>query len=143
VTGAYLSHSPEETRSLARRWAQALPGGSILLLHGDLGAGKTCFVQGLAEGLGWDGAVTSPTYTLVQEYSCSPRLIHADLYRLSDEEELYDLGFEEWLRADTLLAVEWSERVSFWPDHAWQLWLENVPGEPDQRRIRVEGGPKL
>ncbi|MGA0333883.1 MAG: tRNA (adenosine(37)-N6)-threonylcarbamoyltransferase complex ATPase subunit type 1 TsaE, partial [Kiritimatiellia bacterium] len=98
----------------------------------------TCFVQGMAEGLGWEGAVTSPTFGLVQEFRTHPRLIHADLYRLEDPAEIWSLGLDEWLEEEAVLAVEWSERVkNFWPADAWQVEILISPRDCDHREIRI------
>jgi tRNA threonylcarbamoyladenosine biosynthesis protein TsaE len=113
VTGAILSNSEQETRSIAAALARDLARGSVLLLSGDLGAGKTAFVRGLAAGLGIDpDEVTSPTFTLVHEYRGGRLpLIHVDLYRL-DRADLDELGLDQDLAATGIVAVEWSERLS-------------------------------
>jgi tRNA threonylcarbamoyladenosine biosynthesis protein TsaE len=110
---AILSSSEQETRDVAAAVARDLAMGSVLLLSGDLGAGKTAFVRGLAEGLGIDaGEVTSPTFTLVHEYRGGRLpLIHVDLYRL-DRADLDEIGLDQDLAATGVVAVEWSERLS-------------------------------
>ena len=128
-------------RELALQWLQqcihcAEP--PILLLQGDLGAGKTCLVQGIAAGLGIDEAITSPTFALAQHYGGqvaghSTALVHLDLYRLeqaSAADELFAQEEEEALELGALMAVEWSERLSFVPEGAWLVQLELV--QPDQ-----------
>ena len=109
----FNSHSEEETRAMAARLAATLAPGAVLLLSGDLGAGKTAFVRGLAEGLGVDpGEVTSPTFTLVHEYRGGRLpLIHVDLYRL-DSADLDEIGLDTDLALTGVVAVEWSERLS-------------------------------
>lgn len=105
-----VTHSPEETEQAGRDLAQTLHPGDVLAMNGDLGAGKTAFVRGLARGLGYEDHVQSPTFTLVNEYFGGRLpLFHFDLYRLSDPEELYDLGFEEYPQRGGVCAVEWSE----------------------------------
>jgi tRNA threonylcarbamoyladenosine biosynthesis protein TsaE len=143
VNASHLSRSPAETRALAAALLPRLAPGDVLLLHGDLGSGKTCFVQGLAEALGWSGPVNSPTFSLVQEYPTRPPLVHADLYRLADAAQIWDTGLEEILDAPVLLAVEWSERCpAFWPANAWHLRFETLDDAPDSRRIHIyRGGP--
>jgi tRNA threonylcarbamoyladenosine biosynthesis protein TsaE len=108
-----VSESERETRSIASALARGLPMGSVLLLSGDLGAGKTAFVRGLAEGLGTDpDEVTSPTFTLVHEYRGGRLpLIHVDLYRL-DRADLDELGLDQDLAATGVVAVEWAERMA-------------------------------
>jgi len=113
VSGAITSNSEQETRSIASALARDLAMGTVLLLSGDLGAGKTAFVRGLAEGLGIDpDEVTSPTFTLVHEYRGGRvPLIHVDLYRL-DRADLDEIGLDQDLAATGIIAVEWSERLS-------------------------------
>ncbi len=112
MTIAHLTRSEEETTSAGRELAAALSAGDVVLLYGDLGAGKTAFVKGLAEGLGGPSdAVTSPTFTLVQEYRGGRlTLFHVDLYRLDDPREVDDLGLDE-IAEDGVLAVEWAEKL--------------------------------
>lgn len=105
------TRSPEETRALAAELAAELGPGSVLALHGDLGAGKTCFIQGFAAALGITEPVTSPTYTLIGEYEGRLRLHHIDLYRLSGPQEALGLGLEEYFDAGGITAIEWAERA--------------------------------
>ena len=105
------THSPEETWALAAALADELDPGTVMALHGELGAGKTCFVQGLAAALGIDEPITSPTYTLIGEYEGRLPLHHIDLYRLSGPEEAVGLGLEEYFDADGITAIEWAERA--------------------------------
>jgi len=132
------THSPEETRQLARTLAQRLQPGDVVLLHGDLGLGKTCFAQGIAGGLGWEGPVNSPTFSLIQEYNTRPPLIHMDLYRLRSGEEVWNLGLEEMFDTGAVLLVEWPERCpSVWPEDAWHITLAPLAGDECGRRITV------
>jgi len=112
VTWLVDSRSPEETRILGASLAPALLPGDVLSLNGDLGAGKTCFVQGLAGALEVDGRVTSPTFTLVHEYNGRYPIVHLDVYRLNYFQEVLDLGFEELLDPGAILVVEWGEAVA-------------------------------
>jgi tRNA threonylcarbamoyladenosine biosynthesis protein TsaE len=105
------THSPEETWALAAELANELPPGTVIALHGDLGAGKTCFIQGFAAALGIDEPITSPTYTIIGEYEGRLPLHHIDLYRLSDPEEALGLGLEEYFDANGITAIEWAERA--------------------------------
>ena len=108
----YITHSPEETRALGRTLAQALQGGAVVAFTGDLGAGKTAFVSGMAEGLGIEERVTSPTFTIVNEYEGGRLpLFHFDMYRLGSADELFHIGWEDYLARNGVCAVEWSENV--------------------------------
>jgi tRNA threonylcarbamoyladenosine biosynthesis protein TsaE len=107
----WISKSPDQTRLIAANLARSLIAGSVVKLLGDLGAGKTEFVKGLATGLDCNKVVTSPTFTLVQEYRGGRLpLFHMDLYRLNEESELDDIGFEDYLRAGGICAVEWADK---------------------------------
>ena len=105
------THSPEETWGLAAELADELGPGTVIALHGDLGAGKTCFIQGYAAALGIDEPVTSPTYTLIGEYEGRLPLHHIDLYRLSGPVEALGLGLEEYFDVNGITAIEWAERA--------------------------------
>ncbi|HYY44530.1 MAG TPA: tRNA (adenosine(37)-N6)-threonylcarbamoyltransferase complex ATPase subunit type 1 TsaE [Actinomycetota bacterium] len=107
-----FTHSPEETRILGAALAPTLVPGDAISLSGDLGAGKTVFVQGLAAALGVRGRVTSPTFTLVHEYSGRYPIVHVDVYRLDSFQEVLDLGFEDLLDPSAILIVEWGEAVA-------------------------------
>lgn len=105
----FLSHSAEETFALAKRVADKLKGGEIILLNGDLGAGKTTFTKGLARALGVKETVTSPTFTYVKEYDGRLTLYHFDMYRVSDADEVYELGLEEYFYKGGVVVVEWNK----------------------------------
>lgn len=127
--------SEEETSAAGERLAASLRPGDLVLLYGDLGSGKTAFVRGLARGLGADPEeVSSPTFTLVQEYPGRVTLFHVDLYRL-DEREADDLGLEELILGDGVVAIEWAERWRGRPGDAIEVRIEDA-GE-DRRRISV------
>lgn len=108
----YITSSPQDTQDLARRLGKLALPGTVLVLSGPLGAGKTSFVQGLARGLDIAGVVNSPTFTLVKEYCGRLPLYHFDLYRLDEAEELWELGFEEYLLGGGVCALEWGELVT-------------------------------
>jgi tRNA threonylcarbamoyladenosine biosynthesis protein TsaE len=108
--GTLVSKSPEETRRLGERLGALLQPGDVILLSGELGAGKTVFVQGIARGLGFDGAVSSKSFVLLGEYPGRLTLYHADLYRLEDPEQVRDLALDE-ISAGGVLVVEWPERA--------------------------------
>ena len=107
----YITHSERETEELGRRFAGPLPGGTVVAMYGDLGAGKTAFVRGMARGMGLDCRVSSPTFTIINEYLGQRELIHFDMYRLSGADELFDIGWEDYLSRGAVCAVEWSENV--------------------------------
>jgi len=131
-----VTHSADETFELAARLAATLRPGTFVLLRGDLGAGKTVFVRGLASGLGVDPeAVTSPTFVLVQQYHGRVPLIHADLYRLDSVAAVEDLGLEE-LESGAVVAIEWSERMPRRPKHSVSVAIEDAGG--NDRRITIE-----
>jgi tRNA threonylcarbamoyladenosine biosynthesis protein TsaE len=110
-TGGCESESPDETRLIASEFARNLPAGTVLSLVGDLGAGKTEFVKGLAIGLGVENEVTSPTFTLVHEYRGGRlALFHMDFYRLNEERELDEVGFDDYLMAGGVCAIEWGDK---------------------------------
>jgi tRNA threonylcarbamoyladenosine biosynthesis protein TsaE len=130
-----ITSSEEETSAAGARLARTLRAGDVILLYGELGAGKTAFVRGLAQGLGADpDAVSSPTFTLVQEYSGRLTLFHVDLYRL-EEAEVDDLGLDELILNDGVVAIEWAERWRGRPDDVIEVTLEDQ-GE-EKRRIVV------
>jgi tRNA threonylcarbamoyladenosine biosynthesis protein TsaE len=130
-----ITHSEAETEEAGARLAATLRDGDVLLLHGDLGAGKTAFVRGLARGLGADpGRVSSPTFTIVQSYRGeSLTLVHADLYRLTPA-EVDDVALDDLLAPATVMAVEWAERWTSAPPSAIQVRLEHA-GDTDRRLI--------
>ncbi len=133
-----ISNSVAETEQLGAKLAQSLPAGSIVAFTGDLGAGKTAFVRGMARGLGVEERVTSPTFTIVNEYSGSRPLFHFDLYRLGDADELFDIGWEDYLIRGGICAVEWSERAPEAMEHCVQVDIRR--GEHDQQRVIEIGG---
>ena len=135
----YITNSPEETEALGERLAQALTPGTVLAYRGDLGAGKTAFTRGLARGLGYKEPVTSPTYTIVNEYLGGRLpLFHFDMYRLSSEEDLWDIGWEDYLERGGVCAVEWSENVAAALTGAMLVSIEKT-GE-STRKITITGG---
>jgi len=107
----FFSSCPEDTVSLGERIAGALVPGSIVALSGEIGSGKTCLVTGIARGLGITETVTSPTYTIVNEYHGKVRLYHIDAYRLSGDDDFYNTGVLDLLGPDVIVLVEWSERI--------------------------------
>ena len=136
MTRTYTTHSESETTAVGRDLGVTLDAESVVLLYGDLGAGKTAFVRGLAEGLSVSPAdVTSPTFTLIQEYRGGRLpLLHVDLYRLDDPREVDDLGLDE-LGTGAVLAIEWAEKLpGRWPD---AISVRITTGDGDTRRIEI------
>ena len=135
----FLTNSPEETEAVGQRLAERLHPGTVIAYEGDLGAGKTAFTRGLAKGLGAQERVTSPTYTIVNEYlSGRLPLFHFDMYRLESADDLWDIGWEDYLQRGGVCAVEWSENVREAMDGAITVRIEKT-GE-DSRKITIEGG---
>ncbi len=138
----FITNSPEETEEVGQALGRVLKPGTVLAYTGDLGAGKTAFTRGLARGLGATEQVTSPTYTIVNEYlSGRMPLFHFDMYRLRCADDLWDIGWEDYLDRGGVCAVEWSENVEDAMDGAIRISIEKT-GE-NTRRIIVEGGEAL
>lgn len=135
----YCTHSPEETEALGLRLAKQLRPGAVVAYYGGLGAGKTAFTRGLARGLGITEPVTSPTYTIVNEYlSGDMPLFHFDMYRLGSSDELFDIGWEDYLARGGVCAVEWSENVSDAMEDAISVKITRLSEQ--EREITIEGG---
>lgn len=137
----YVTNSPEETESAGARLAQRLKPGAVVAFTGDLGAGKTAFVRGMARGLGISDRVTSPTFTIVNEYEGGRLpLFHFDMYRLGSADELFDIGWEDYLARGGVCAVEWSENIAGALEDGY-IRVDIRRGEWDgQRRITITGG---
>ena len=136
----WITHSPAETEALGARLAEALDAGRVVAFTGDLGAGKTAFVSGMARALGVEERVTSPTFTIVNEYEGGRLpLFHFDMYRLGDADELFHIGWEDYLARGGICAVEWSENVAeaIEPD-AVRVSIVRGDGDND-RMITIEG----
>lgn len=134
----FLTHSPEETEALGEALGRRLRGGEIVAYYGDLGAGKTAFTRGLARGLDISSRVTSPTYTIVNEYLGGRLpLFHFDMYRLSSADDLFDIGWEDYLLRGGVCAVEWSENVQEALESALTVRIEKRSDET--REITIEG----
>ena len=135
----FITTSPEETERIGFRLAEALTPNTVLAFTGDLGAGKTAFTRGLAKGLGATERVTSPTYTIVNEYlSGRLPLFHFDMYRLSSGDELWDIGWEDYLVRGGVCAVEWSENVEDALEDPVQICIEKL--DECTRKITISGG---
>lgn len=139
----YHTHNEQETEALGEKLASALRPRTVLAFTGDLGAGKTAFTRGLARGLGVTDRVTSPTFTIVNEYEGGRLpLFHFDMYRLTSSEELFDIGWEDYLSRGGVCAVEWSENVTDALEGAISIDIRRGPGDND-RLITIEGGEGL
>ena len=136
----FLSHSVIETEELGCRLASVLSPGSVVAYQGGLGMGKTAFTRGLARGLECRARVTSPTFTIVNEYEGRMPLFHFDMYRLPDEDALFDIGWEDYLDRGGVCAVEWSEQVAdAMPEDTVYVTIARHPQQEDWRIITIEG----
>ena len=141
----FITHSPEETEKIGETLAKSLQPGTVLAYRGDLGAGKTAFTRGLARGLGCKETVTSPTYTIVNEYLGGRLpLFHFDMYRLASSDDLWDIGWEDYLERGGVCAVEWSENVAdAMPEGTVYVTIERAPEGENARIITITGGDAL
>lgn len=133
----FISNSVADTEKLGSAFAKILKPGDIVAFTGDLGSGKTAFIRGMASGLGLAGRVTSPTYTIVNEYIGAVPLFHFDLYRLSGSDDLYDIGWEDYISRGGICAVEWSERALDELSGCINVSISRLSDE--QRFIEIEG----
>ena len=133
----YITHNESETEALGARLAETLPGGSVVAMYGDLGAGKTAFVRGMARGMGLRCRVTSPTFTIVNEYLGDRDLIHFDMYRITSAEDLETTGFYDHMDEEAVLAVEWSENIDEeLPEDCIRLTINRL--SEDERELILE-----
>lgn len=139
----YITNSPEETKLIGKRLAEIIKENKkyfsqIILLTGDLGAGKTVLVKGLAAGLDIEFNITSPTFNLINEYKGTPGLIHMDFYRIDKKEELLQLGLEEYLAMDNVIAIEWPQLIfDYLQDEFIFIKIKNLNG--CKRKIMIDG----
>ena len=134
----FISKKEEDTLEFAKEFAKTLKSGDIVLLDGDLGAGKTVFSKGVVSALS-DGAIcaVSPTFVIVNCYNCNPPVYHFDLYRITDSSELFDIGAEEYFYSDGISLVEWPIRANdFFPSYAIKVYIEKI--NDNERKIKVE-----
>ncbi|MHB1419519.1 MAG: tRNA (adenosine(37)-N6)-threonylcarbamoyltransferase complex ATPase subunit type 1 TsaE [Bacillota bacterium] len=133
------TNGPKETKEIGKLVGELLPPGAVVTLNGDLGAGKTTFVQGLAKGVGVDELVTSPTFNLIHEYIGRLPLYHVDAYRLKDDEPLEELGLDEYLYGTGVTVVEWAERIAaILPNDRLEINIQKgTDGSPDYRQITI------
>ena len=136
----YKSNSLKETENIASAIAKTLKKGDVLCLNGDLGAGKTAFVGGLAKGLGIGEYISSPTFTIVNCYDGEIPLYHFDVYRISDSDEMFDIGFDEYLSGDGIAVIEWSEIIEdILPEHRLDITIKkDLSVHENYREIIVE-----
>lgn len=135
----YQTNSVNETEQLGAAFAATLSPGTLVAFRGDLGAGKTAFIRGMAEGMQVSGEVSSPTFALVHEYPGEPPLIHFDMYRVHSYDDLYTTGFFDYLNGNNILAVEWSENIAEeLEEDAITVTIEHL--DENSRRITIDGG---
>ena len=137
----FVSHSTQETEQFGEEVAKSLRGGDVLAFTGSLGMGKTAFTRGLARGLGCRGRVTSPTFTIVNEYEGRTPLFHFDMYRLGSSDELFDIGWEDYLARGGVCAVEWSERAEDAFDGSTVRTIEGNSDDACRRSAYGVGSP--
>ncbi len=138
-TFSLTTKSVEETENLGQRLSQLLQPGDVICLFGDLGSGKTALARGFCSGLGCNDDVTSPTFTIINEYAGKFPVYHFDLYRLESEEEIFDLGYEEYFFGEGVCLIEWAERaLSLYPKERIEIYLEPIfeKGKESWRIIR-------
>lgn len=140
----FFSNSPEETEAFGVRLSSLLRPGDVIAYTGGLGAGKTALTRGIARGLGITDPVTSPTYTIVNEYLGGRLpLFHFDMYRLHDADDLFDIGWEDYLERGGICAVEWSENVADALEDPIRISVQHGTNGADSRVITVEGGSRF
>ena len=134
-----ISNSTFETEQIGENIGKILKKKDIIAMSGDLGAGKTAFTRGVARGIGYDGRVTSPTFAIVNEYYCeNDTIYHFDMYRISDGDELYNIGFDDYLNSDGILIIEWSENIlDYLPKDITYVDIKNI--DEDTRKLIVGG----
>ena len=136
---SYISHSERETEQFAKKFAKELCKGTVVAFEGDLGAGKTAFVRGMAKALNCTDSVSSPTFAIVNEYSGDIPIFHFDMYRIETLGELYSVGFFEYLERGGICAIEWSENIySALPDNSIFVEIEKI--DENTRRLTVREG---
>ncbi len=136
----YISNNVNETKKIAADFALGLKSGDVLCMRGDLGVGKTAFTQGIAKGLGIDEPITSPTFTIVNEYYGRLPLYHFDVYRISDPDEMYEVGYEEYVYGDGVCVIEWPQLIEdILPKKRYEVTiLKDMSMGDDYRKIIIE-----
>lgn len=136
----YKSNSAKETENIAKAFAKTLESGDVVCLNGDLGAGKTAFTAGLAKGLGVSEYISSPTFTILNCYSGTLPFYHFDVYRISDSDEMLDIGFDEYLSGDGVSVIEWAQLIEdILPDERYEVEItKNLDIHENYREISIE-----
>lgn len=136
----YISNSCSDTQKIAYDFAGSLKEGDVICMYGDMGVGKTAFVQGLAKGLGINEPITSPTFTIVNEYYGRLTLYHFDVYRIADPDEMYEIGYEEYVYGSGVSVIEWPQLIDdILPDKHYNVTIEkNYNEHDDYRLIKIE-----
>ena len=136
----YISNSYDDTQKIAADFSKELKSGDVICMYGDLGAGKTAFVQGLAKGLGIEEPITSPTFTIVNEYSGRLMLYHFDVYRIADSDEMFEIGYDEYIDGDGVCVIEWPQLISdILPENRYEITISKDYNESeDYRKIKIE-----
>ena len=136
----YKSNSVRETQNIAKAFAKSLKPGDVLCLSGDLGTGKTAFVQGLTKALGVEDIVNSPTFTIVNCYSGKMPVYHFDVYRIADPDEMYEIGYEEYVYGDGVCIIEWPELIGeILPEERYDINIvKNLEIHEDFREITID-----
>ena len=135
----YKTGSEEETTAVAESFAHRLTAGDVICMYGDLGAGKTAFAKGIAKGLEIDDYITSPTFTIVNEYMGRIPFYHFDVYRISDSDEMYGIGFEEYVYSDGISLIEWSELIEdILPQKRYNVHINKTNEGENIRIIEIE-----
>ncbi len=133
----FLTKNEAETERVGEEFAKCLKAGDVVAMCGEMGAGKTAFVRGVARGLGTDARVTSPTYTIVNEYFTAPPLFHFDLYRLSSADELYEIGFDDYIARGGVCLIEWFENAEGAYRCDYTVKIERVAEDENFRRVEI------
>lgn len=143
MNNVIISNSPADTKKIAAELASTLKGGEVIAFYGDLGMGKTCFVTGLAQGLGFTGEVSSPTFAIINEYLGGRlSLYHFDMYRVSGWDDLYSTGYFEYMESGGVLAVEWSENIeTALPDNTIRVTIKRL--DEQSREITIARGDDI
>ncbi len=136
----YISKNAADTKKIAAEFVKTLHDGDVICMYGDLGAGKTAFAQGLAQGLNIGEPITSPTFTIVNEYYGDLPLYHFDVYRIADTDEMYEIGYEEYVYGDGISVIEWAELIEdILPEKRYNVTIKKDMAESeDYRKIIIE-----
>ena len=136
----YISNSCEETEKIAYDFSMKLQSGDVVCMYGDMGVGKTAFVHGLAKGLGINEPITSPTFTIVNEYYGKFTLYHFDVYRIDDPDEMYEIGYDEYIDGDGVCVIEWPQLIDeILPEKRYNIHIsKNYDEHDDYRKIIIE-----